>query len=69
MVPLGRPRGHPDRDVLTTKRPEDPYIVHPVLPAWATWGNQKTLLNAVRADGILGLALALLTERGGNDSI
>lgn len=38
------------------------FIVHPVLPAWATWGNQKTLLNAVRAGGILSLALALLTR-------
>lgn len=38
------------------------FIIHPVLPSWATWGNQKTMLNAVRAGGVLALAFALLTR-------
>lgn len=38
------------------------FAVHPVLPAWVTWGDKKTMLNAVRAGGILAIALALLTR-------
>lgn len=38
------------------------FIVHPVLPAWATWGNRKTMLDAVRVGGTIAVALALLTR-------
>lgn len=38
------------------------FAVHPVLPAWITWGNKKAMLNAVRVGGVLAIALALLTR-------
>ncbi len=36
------------------------FAVHPVLPTWATWGNKKTMLNAVRVGGVLSVALSWL---------
>ena len=36
------------------------FAVHPVLPTWVTWGNTKTMLNAVRVGGVLSVALSLL---------
>lgn len=38
------------------------FVLHPVLPAWVTWGDKKTMLNAVRVGGVLSIALALLTR-------
>lgn len=36
------------------------FAVHPVLPVWVTWGNKKTMLNAVRVGGVLSVALSWL---------